>query len=261
MKIVVCIKQVPSTNEVKIDPVTKTIIRDVSHSVINPYDSYALELAVQIKEQIQGTEVIVLSMGIPATEKLLQDAVARGADEAMLLTDRAFAGADTLATSYTLAAGIKEIGNVSLVLCGKMAIDGDTAQIGPELAQWLGLVHITEVTGVLEIDVDHLVCTRLTDDAKETLEVQLPALLTVEKNINIPRMPSIEGVRHSLGVDVKRFDAKTLSLQPAKAGLAGSPTQVIRTWAIENNENAIQIDGCAGEVAKEIIALVEEVQG
>lgn len=150
MKIAVCIKQVPSTNEVRLDPVTNTIIRDGRQSVTNPFDTYAVEAAVQIKEQLGG-EVTVLSMGIPSTERLLRDACSRGADKGVLLSDRAFAGADTLATSYALSLWCRTAG-LDLILCGKMAVDGDTAQIGPELAEHLGIPHITDVCEILEID-------------------------------------------------------------------------------------------------------------
>ena len=145
MRYVVCIKQVPSTNEVRLDPVTNTILRDGRQSVVNPFDAHAVEEGVRLKERFGG-EVLAISMGIPAVEELLRDAVARGADRAVLLSDRAFAGADTLATSYTLAAGIRRAGTFDLILCGKMAVDGDTAQIGPELAEQLGIPHLTEVS-------------------------------------------------------------------------------------------------------------------
>ena len=147
MKIIVCIKQVPSTNEVKLDPETKTIIRDGRQSVINPFDTYAMEEAVRLKEKLGGT-VCALSMGIPAVERLLREAMSRGVDSALLLSDRAFAGADTLATAYTLSLGVRHLGDFDLILCGRMAIDGDTAQIGPELAEDLGIPQVTNVTAI-----------------------------------------------------------------------------------------------------------------
>lgn len=153
MNIIVCVKQVPSTTEVRMDPVTHTILRDGRQSVINPFDSTAVELAVQLKEAHGGT-VTALSMGIPATETLLRDAIASGADNAVLLTDRRFAGADTLATSYTLSLGVAAIGKYDCILCGKMAVDGDTAQIGPELAEQLGLPHVTDVCAIYEVKGD-----------------------------------------------------------------------------------------------------------
>ncbi|MDW7659718.1 MAG: electron transfer flavoprotein subunit beta/FixA family protein, partial [Bacillota bacterium] len=156
MRIVVCIKQVPGTNQVHLDPDTRTIIREARHAVINPYDSFAIELAVQLKE-ITGAETIALSMGIPATEKLLRDALSRGIDQAVLLTDRIFAGADTWATANTLAAAVCKIGAVDLILCGKMAIDGDTAQTGPELAECLNFVPVTDVTEILSVAHDRLI--------------------------------------------------------------------------------------------------------
>ena len=193
MKIVVCIKQVPSTNQVRLHPETNTLIRDSRESVTNPFDTYAIEQAIQLKERLGG-EVVVLSMGIPATERLLRDALSRGADRGVLLTDAHFAGADTLATSYTLSLGIRKLAPVDLILCGKMAVDGDTAQIGPELAEQLGIPHVTEVAQIQDITDEMVVCDKTTDFGTQTLRSKLPALLTVVKDINLPRMPSIEGV-------------------------------------------------------------------
>ena len=161
MKYIVCIKQVPSTNEVRLDPETHAIIRDGRQSVINPFDLYAVELAKRLKEKTGGT-LTALSIGIPATERLLREAVSRGADDAVLLTDRAFAGSDTLATSYAVSLGVKAAGGADLILCGKMAVDGDTAQIGPELAETLGIHHVTDVCEVLDITEKDITVKKLT---------------------------------------------------------------------------------------------------
>ena len=229
MKLVVCMKAVPSTNMVRLDPVTNTIIRDGRQSVINPFDASALEEAVCIKEQLGG-EIIALSMGIPDTERLLRDALSRGADQGVLLSDRAFAGADTLATSYSLACAIRQMEDVSLILCGKMAVDGDTAQIGPELAGALGIPCVTDVCQVLEISENRIRVKRKMDLGHMIVEVKLPALITVVKSIRNPRMPSISGVRFGETGPVTVKTSADVQANPARVGLNGSPTQVVKTF-------------------------------
>lgn len=255
MRIIVCAKQVPSTTEVRLDPVTNTLIRDARHSVLNPFDLHALEEAVRLKERLGG-EVVVLSMGIPATEKLLRDACCRGADRAVLLTDRKFAGADTLATSYTLSLGLKAIGNFDLVLCGKMAVDGDTAQIGPELAETLSIPHVTEVTSILEANERALVCRRVTDDAVETLKVKLPALLTVTRDINVPRLPSIASIKNAEDAQISVFGARDLPLDGSRVGLEGSPTRVVRTFVPPRKGTCEMLGGSPGDQAKRLLDIV-----
>lgn len=256
MKIIVCVKQVPSSNEVRLDPVRKTIIRDSSKAVVNPFDVTAAEAAVQIREKLGGT-VTALSMGIPATERLLRDEIARGADDAVLLTDRAFAGADTLATSYTLSKAIEDLGGADLILCGKMATDGDTAQIGPELASWLNLPCVTDVSALLDVTEEQIVCRRNTDAGTETVKVPLPAVLTIVKNLTTPRLPSIEGIRRSLNADLKILDAKELGADPKRIGLDGSPTQVIRTFPQQEKGEAVLLE--KSEAALKVKELWEEL--
>lgn len=246
MHIAVCIKQVPSSSEVRMDPVTNTIIRDSRQSVINPFDRYAVEEAIRIKEKL-GAKVTVVSMGIPATERLLRDAICQGADDAILLSDRAFAGADTLATSYTLSLGMRIIGNVNLILCGKMAIDGDTAQIGPELAEQLSVPHVTDVCELLEVTEKFVVCRRNRDYGQEVVRVMLPALLTVAKDINVPRLPSIAGIRRSQTADFRIFNAELVCADPCMVGLNGSPTQVERTFVPERAKRCMFLDGSLEE--------------
>ncbi len=255
MKMIVCIKQVPSTNEVRLDPETHTIIRDGRQSVINPFDSYALEEAVQIKEALGGT-VTVLSMGIPATERLLRDACSRGADQGVLLTDRAFAGADTLATSYTLSLGVRQIGAFDLILCGKMAVDGDTAQIGPELAETLGIPHIADVKKIIAVTEQSLTCVKLIDGGEQELTVPLPALVTVVKDINMPRLPSIAGVRFSMEAPCRDYDAQSVQADLKRTGLNGSPTQVVRTFTPERRGEAIALAGSSQQQAAQIIEII-----
>ena len=258
MKIAVCIKQVPSTNEVRLDPVTNTIIRDGRQSVTNPFDTYAVEAAVQIKEQLGG-EVTVLSMGIPSTERLLRDACSRGADKGVLLSDRAFAGADTLATSYALSLWCRTAG-LDLILCGKMAVDGDTAQIGPELAEHLGIPHITDVCEIMEIDEQKVKVRKQTARGFEILRTPLPALLTVVKDINLPRMVSIPGVKAGMEADIRIYTAADLGADPDRCGLSGSPTQVVRTFTPQRSAEAVEITGATGDKAAKILEMLREVQ-
>ena len=258
MKIAVCIKQVPSTNEVRLDPVTNTIIRDGRQSVTNPFDTYAVEAAVQIKEQLGG-ERTVLSMGIPSTERLLRDACSRGADKGVLLSDRAFAGADTLATSYALSLWCRTAG-LDLILCGKMAVDGDTAQIGPELAEHLGIPHITDVCEIMEIDEQKVKVRKQTAQGFEILRTPLPALLTVVKDINLPRMASIPGVKAGMEADTRIYTAADLGADPDRCGLSGSPTQVVRTFTPQRSAEAVEITGATGDKAAKILEMLREVQ-
>ncbi len=260
MKIVVCIKQVPSTNEVRLDPVTNTILRDGRQSVVNPFDTYAVEQAVQLKEQYTGS-VTAVSMGIPATERLLRDVMARGVDRSLLLSDRAFAGADTLATAYTLALGIKQQGEFDLILCGKMAVDGDTAQIGPELAENLGIPHVTDVCEIQTIEDGYLYCKKITDYGVLRMKVRLPALLTVVKDINMPRLPSIAGVRESLTAPFEMLGAKELGADTRRIGLNGSPTQVVKTYTPQNTRKTTLLTGSSTEQALAACRLVKELIG
>ena len=256
MKIVVCVKQVPSSSEVRLDPVTHTIVRDGRQSVLNPFDLYALALAVELNASLGG-EVVALSMGIPQTEALLRDAIARGVDRAVLLSDRAFAGADTLATSYALACGIQRLGGADLILCGKMAVDGDTAQIGPELAEQLQLPHVTDVQSISSLSHDTATVERVSECGVDTLRVPLPAVLCVNKDIAQPQMPSIAGVRRSLCAQVDVWTAQDVQADPARIGLLGSPTQVVGTDVPERTHRATYWHGTAQELAAK---LYEEVR-
>ncbi|WP_458861846.1 electron transfer flavoprotein subunit beta/FixA family protein [Acidaminobacterium chupaoyuni] len=257
MKMIVCIKQVPSSNEVKLDPITKTILRDGRQSVINPFDTYALEEAVRIKEKLGGS-ICALSMGIPAVERILRDAIACGADEGVLLSDRAFAGADTLATSYALSLGVHKIGEYRLILCGKMAIDGDTAQIGPELAQQLQIPHIVDVTEIIEIDERHIVCRKATDCGSQMVEMELPGLITVAKDINMPRLASIKGVRKSLSAPLSVYTAQQVGGDVGRLGLQGSPTQVVKTYTPQKTRECVFWPGETKEQTQKMISLLKK---
>ncbi len=192
MHIVVCVKQVPNTTQVRINPETNTLVREGVESIMNPFDENALEMALQLKEQHAGTKVTVLTMGPPQAAEVLKEAVGRGADAVVLLSDRAFAGSDTWATSYALSMAIRQMEKPDLILFGKQAIDGDTAQVGPGVADWLDLPciayarKIEVANGVAQVE-------RAYEDGYEKLEVALPCVLTVLKEANVPRMASLRG--------------------------------------------------------------------
>ena len=264
MRIVVCVKAVPSTTEVKMDPETHTIVRDGKAAVVNPFDASALEIALRLREALVADggdaadcEVAVLSMGIPDTARLLRDCIARGADRALLLSDRAFAGADTLATTYALSCGIRLLGEADLVLCGKMAVDGDTAQIGPELAGALDMPCVTDVREVAEASGDRLQLWHGCDAGTELVEVGFPAVLTVAKEAAQLRMPSIAGVRAAESAEVTVATASDAHADPARIGLSGSPTQVVRSFAPERSTDGVAFTGSAAEQAAQMAELFE----
>jgi len=230
MHIVCCIKQVPDTTQVKIDPETNTLIRAGVESICNPYDLVAAEAAVQLKEKYGG-KVTVITMGPPQAESALRDCLALGVDEAILLSDRAFAGADTLATSYTLAQAITNISAtepVDLVLCGKQAIDGDTAQTGPGIATRLGYNQFTYVSQVVGVSPEKKTITvrREVEGGSEIIEGSLPALLTVELELSTPRYASLPSLVRAIRQEVKVWGASNTGAAPDRLGLKGSPTSV-----------------------------------
>lgn len=226
MKIIVCIKQVPDAKDVRLDPVTNTLAREGVQSIMNPYDQHALEEAVRLKEELGG-EVTVLSMGPPQAEEVLRQAISCGADRGVLISDRAFAGADTWATSYTLAKAVNKIGDFDLILCGKQAIDGDTAQVGPGLAVQLQIPFVTCIQKIREADEKHLVMERMMDDGYDVVSVEYPVLLTVVKDLNEPRVPSLKGKMRSKKAKIEMLTAADVGADASCIGLAGSPTQVV----------------------------------
>lgn len=232
MKIIVCIKQVPDAKDVRLDPKTNTLAREGVQSIMNPYDQHAVEEAVRLKELLGG-EVTVLSMGPPQAEEVLRLAISCGADHAVLVSDRAFAGADTWATSYTLAQAVNVIGPFDLLLCGKQAIDGDTAQVGPGLAMRLRIPYVTCVQKVRQATDSGLILERMMDDGYDVLAVDFPALLTVVKDINEPRVPSLKGKMRAKKVAIRRLSAADIGADPACIGLLGSPTQVVKVFPPE----------------------------
>ena len=257
MKIIVCIKQVPGTNEVKMDPVTNTIIRENVPAIINPFDTYAIEEAVRIKEKY-GAEVYGLSMGIPAAQEMLREAISLKIDKAMLLTDRKFAGADTLATSYTLSRGVEKIGSFDLIICGKQATDGDTAQVGPSLAKTLGIAYATDISKITELTTESMRCMKITDDGYEEIEIKLPALITVVKEINMPRLPSIKSMRTAKNTKIETISLQAAAADENRAGLKGSPTQVRNTFVPVHEVNSITIEGTIEDQANKLAEILLE---
>ena len=264
MNIVVCIKQVPDTAEVKINPETGTLIREGVPSIINPFDEYAVEEALCLREKFRG-KVTVITMGPPQAISALRQAVAMGADEAVLLSDRAFAGSDTWSTSYTLAAAIRKVGAVDIILCGKQAIDGDTGQVGPGIAVQLGITTLTYVSRIHRVEPEPapgvIEVERSLDEGREIVETRLPALLTVVKDINIPRLAAIVDVRRAVRMPIPTWTAADLpGVDPRKLGLEGSPTRVVKIASPPVRATAAEMipadsaDEAASELAEKLVA-------
>jgi electron transfer flavoprotein beta subunit len=255
MKIVVCIKQVPDTNEVRIDPVTGTLIRDGVPSIMNPDDKNALEEALRLKDET-GAHVTVLTMGPPQADAILREALAMGADEAVLLTDRAFAGADTWATSLALAKACENIG-YDIIFAGRQAIDGDTAQVGPEMAEHLDLPQVTYVENV-ELKGSSLKVKRALEDGYEILGVKTPCLLTCIKELNQPRYMNVAGIFTCYGKEVKKMVAAELDVDPSELGLSGSPTKVKKSFTKGPKGQGEKIDMPPMEAASHIAGILKE---
>lgn len=260
MNVVVLIKQVPDTTEVRIDPETNTLVREGVPSIINPFDMYAIEEGLRIRERAGEGSVTVLSMGPPQVEGSLREVIALGADRAILVSDRAFAGSDTWSTSYTLAAAIRKLKDFDVVLCGKQAIDGDTAQVGPGVAQFLGIPQVTYVRKI-EIGDGRAVAERMMEDGYDVVRTPLPALFTVVKEINEPRLPSLKGKMRAKKAEIAVWGPSDLDVDHAELGLDGSPTRVIRIFAPEPRARGRIFEGDLDEVveslAREIAPIVK----
>ncbi|MDX1763502.1 MAG: electron transfer flavoprotein subunit beta/FixA family protein [bacterium] len=255
MNIVVCIKQVPDVADVRINPETNTLIRDGVPSIVNPFDMYAIEEAIRLREK-HGGKVTVLTMGPPQAQAALREAVSMGADEAVLVSDREFAGSDTLATSYTLAMAIRKLDAVDLVICGKQAIDGDTAQVGPGVAEnlnWGFAAYVRKIEG-MEDGAMHV--ERLMDDGYDRLAVRLPAVITVIKEINTPRLPSLKGKMRAKKLEIPTWSAEDIAAAPERIGLKGSPTWVSKIFTPKFREKGEMIEG---EPHDQVDRLVNEI--
>ena len=258
MNIVVCIKQVPDTAEVKINPETNTLIREGVPSIINPFDMHAIEAGLQIREKIGG-KVTVITMGPPQAETALRDALSMGADDAVLLTDRAFAGSDTWATSYTLSKAVKKIG-ADIIICGKQALDGDTAQVGPEMAEFLDIPHISYIRNIEEIRADYIRVQRLMESGYDIVESTIPVLLTVVKELNEPRFPSLKGKIAAKKAVIKKWTSSDIGADADKIGLKGSPTQVKNIFAPEARTDRKMLEGSPEEQIEELIQELRQLK-
>jgi len=252
MNILVCLKQVPGTTKVNIDPQTNTLVRQGIENIVNPFDTYALEEGVRLKERYGG-KVTVISMGPPQAEEALKEAISTGADEAILLSDSAFAGSDTLATSYTLAQAIQKIQDYDLVICGRQTIDGDTAQVGPELAEMLEIPFISYVSKIEEIDNKHMRVQRMVEEGHEVIETPLPALITVVKEINVPRLPSLRGLAKAKSAVIPTWTAQELGVDENTVGLSGSATRVIKIFFPQRVHHGEILQGSLESQAESLI--------
>ncbi len=252
MNLIVCLKQVPNTTEIKIDPVTNTLIREGVESILNPFDAYAIEEAVRLKEQ-HGGKVTAISMGPPQAEEMLREGVSLGVDEIILLSDRRFAGADTWATSLTLAAAIQKIGDYDLVLTGQQAIDGDTAQVGPGIAAHLGIRQTCFVRNVEAVTDCNITLQRLMEDGYDRVQLRLPAVISVVKEINTPRLPSLRGKRNAKTVELTVWNADDLGLDEKDIGLNGSPTQVVKIFTPKHEKQTEKFAGAPEEAVEVVV--------
>lgn len=257
MNIVVCLKQVPGTTEVKINPETNTLIRQGIKAIVNPFDSYALEEGVRLKER-HGGKVTAISMGPPQAVEMLRDAISAGADEAILLSDMAFAGSDTLATSTTLGKAIEKIKSYDLIICGRQTLDGDTGQVAPELAEVLDVPFVAYVSKVEEFANGKIKVQRMVEDGYETIETSLPAVITVAKEINIPRLPSLRGMAKAKNAQIPTWTAQDIQADKETIGQAGSATWVVKVFYPQRIQHA---DMLKGEPSAQVDALIEKMRG
>ena len=251
MRIIVCAKQVPDTNEITINTETGTLVRDGVPSILNNDDANALEQALQIKDAVPDTEVIVITMGPPQAKEMLQECLAMGADDAILLSDRALGGSDTWATSNALAAGIRKIGDVDLIFAGRQAIDGDTAQVGPQIAEKLQLPQVTYVKEFTMQEDGSVIVKRALEDGYEQLKVKLPCVLTAIKELNTPRYMSVPGILKAAKAEIKVWNADDIGVDKTTVGLKASPTNVFRSFTPKPKGKGVTVEG---DTPKELAA-------
>jgi electron transfer flavoprotein beta subunit len=259
MNVVVCLKQVPGTTQVKMDPQTNTLVRQGVEAILNPFDAYAMEEGVKLKERFGG-KVTVVSMGPPQADKMLREAISVGVDEAVLLSDREFAGSDTLATSYTLSQAIRKIKDYDVIICGRQTLDGDTGQVGPELAQMLGLPFVAYVSKIEEIAGSEMKVQRLVDEGHEIIQIALPCVITVTKEINVPRLPSIRGVFKAKSAKVPVWTAADIQADKESTGRAGSATVVVKTFIPERVRKGQVLPGTMEEQVDALIAKLKDTK-
>lgn len=260
MNILVCIKQVPGTSKVEVDPVTGVLKRDGIDSKMNPYDLYALETALKIKEEKGGT-VKVLSMGPNQALSVIKEAYSMGADQGTLLSDRKFGGADVLATSYTISQGVKKMGDVDIIICGKQTTDGDTAQVGPEMAEWLKIPHAANVKSILEVNDSFITVEMDMPESVETIQISYPCLITVDKGIFQPRLPSYKKKIITKDKEITILNLNSFEDKNEKNyGLNGSPTQVERIFPPKVNNDRKIWSGLSSELSDKIANELKELK-
>ena len=257
LNIVVCIKQVPETTEVQFDEETGRLKREGVAAIINPFDEYAIEEALRLKEK-HGGVVKVITMGPPWAADALRDAIAMGADEGWLATDRVFGGADTWATSLTLARCIEKMGPYDLIICGLKTTDGDTGQTGPEMAEHLDIPHVCYVSEIKELKDRKLTLRRNLDEGVETLEAKLPLLLSVGKDINQPRLATLRGRLKAKKAEIREITNKDLSLDPKTIGLDGSYTRVVKIFEPTVHEAGEIVEGTVDELVEAVYNKLQE---
>jgi electron transfer flavoprotein beta subunit len=255
MRIIACIKQVPDTAEVRIDKDTNTIVREGVPAIINPFDYHAIEAALTLKDSF-GATVTVLTMGPPQAENALRESIAMGANDAVLISDRVFAGSDTLATSYILAKAIEIIG-FDLIICGKQAIDGDTAQVGPEVAEFLDIPHIPYVKKIDSISIDSIRAQRLMDDGYDVIESPLPVLITVVRELNVPRPSSLRGKMAAKKAVIRKITSADMTIDTNWVGLTGSPTKVKNIFPPPSRGGRQMLEGA---IEEKVDALIEALK-
>ncbi|MBI5228834.1 electron transfer flavoprotein subunit beta/FixA family protein [Candidatus Micrarchaeota archaeon] len=259
MNIIVCIKQVPATTKVETDPQTGTLKRQGVEAVINPLDLHALEAAVLLKERYGGS-ITAISMGPPPAEAALRNAIAVGVDEAILLSDRTLSGSDTLATAYALAAAIRRVDSFDLIVCGAKTVDGDTAQVGPELAEQLGIPNISFVQRIDGIDDGRITTERVLDETIQLVSVLLPCVLTVTKEASEPRLPNLKSKINSMHATIKLLKASDLDVDHKRIGLNGSPTQVIRVFPPEKRKKGVMFGGLPAEASARLLEQLKKIK-
>lgn len=261
MRIIVPVKQVPETGAVRMDEETGTMVREGVEAIVNPLDLYAVEAALVLKES-RGAEVAAVSMGPPSAVKALREVIAMGADGGFLVSNIAFAGSDTWATGFTLAAAIRKLGHFDLIICGERATDGDTGQVGPGIAAFLDLPVATYVSAIEHVDDTSIRVRRLTEEGYEELEVGLPAVITVVKEIADPRLPTLRGKKRAKATAIATWGPADIGVEAEKVGLKGSPTRVVRIFRPQVSRQAEIVkasdEASVAESAERIVAFARE---
>ncbi|HIJ66788.1 MAG TPA: electron transfer flavoprotein subunit beta/FixA family protein [Planctomycetes bacterium] len=259
MNIIVCVKQVPDTLAVGVDSKTNTLIREGVDSVINPFDLHAAEVALRLKERYGGV-VTALSMGPSQVIDTLRQVLSLGVERAVLLCDIGFAGADTLATSYTLATAVKKLGRFDLIICGRQAVDGDTAHVGPSLAEKLGIPHISCAVKIHKVTDKYIIAQRMTDGAIEKVKLSLPGLITVSKSINKPRTATLKGKMKAARAEVEIWSAHDIGADESKIGLKGSATRVVKMATPKHDRAGLLLEGSVAEQVKGLALKLQQAK-